>query len=348
MRRSARDTTMQITEDAPLDRLNTFGVPARTRWLARIEALGELPALFADPRLADLPVLVLGDGSNVLMTRDWPGLVLTIAADAVSSTRAADGSHRVRAEAGLGWHALVEWTLARGIIGLENLVAIPGRVGAAPIQNIGAYGVELDEFVESVEAWDRRGGGFVAIPREACGFAYRDSRFKSEADRDRFIVTALNLHIPPGRSLRLDYPGVREALDALGIETPTAADVARAIAAIRRRKLPDPREIGNAGSFFKNPVVPSAQADALRARHPALPSWPAGPGRTKLSAAWLIESAGMKGFRDGEAGVSERHALVLVNHGRATGADLWRVAGRVADAVRARFGIDLEPEPRIV
>lgn len=339
---------MQLTEDAPLDRLNTFGVAARARWLARIDAIDELPAILADSRVADRPLLVLGDGSNVLLTRDWPGLVLTLAADAVSSARAADGSHRVRAEAGLDWHTLVEWTLAHGITGLENLVSIPGRVGAAPIQNIGAYGVELDEFVESVEAWDRRGGGFVLIPRQACGFAYRDSRFKSETDRDRFIVTALNLRFPPGRPLRLDYPGVREELAAQAIGAPTAADVARAIAAIRRRKLPDPREIGNAGSFFKNPIVPNAQADALRARHPTMPCWPAGSGRTKLSAAWLIESAGMKGFRDGDAGVWERHALVLVNHGRATGADLRHVAERVAAAVREHFGIDLEPEPRIV
>lgn len=339
---------MLLTEDAPLDRLNTFGVAARARWLARVDAVEELPVLLADPRLAGSPLLVLGDGSNVLLTRDWPGVVLTIASDGVSHVRAANGSHRVRAEAGLGWNALVGWTLAQGISGLENLVSIPGRVGAAPIQNIGAYGVELDEFVESVEAWDRGACESVVIPREACGFAYRDSRFKSDADRDRFIVTALNLHFPPGRPLRLDYPGVREELATQGIAAPTATDVARAIAAIRRRKLPDPREIGNAGSFFKNPIVASERAEALTALHPAMPAWPAGPGRTKLSAAWLIEAAGMKGHRDGDAAVSERHALVLVNHGRATGATLWRVAERVIEAVRERFGIALEPEPRIV
>jgi UDP-N-acetylmuramate dehydrogenase len=339
---------MQLTEDAPLDRLNTFGVAARARWLARVDSIGELPALLADPRLAGLPLLVLGDGSNVLLTRDWPGLALTIAADAVAHVRAANGAHRVRVEAGHGWHALVEWTLARGIAGLENLAAIPGRVGAAPIQNIGAYGVELDEFVESVEVWDRSAGRFTGIPREACGFAYRDSRFKSETDRDRFIVTALNLRFPPERPLRLDYPGVREELAATGVDTPAAADVARAIAALRSRKLPDPRRIGNAGSFFKNPIVPSAQAESLRTIHPLLPCWSAGPGLTKLSAAWLIEASGMKGHRDGDAGVSDRHALVLVNHGRATGTELRRVAERVITTVRERFGIALEPEPRIV
>lgn len=339
---------MLLTEDAPLDRLNTFGVAARTRWLARVDRIGDLPSVLADPRVAELPLLVLGDGSNVLLTCDWPGLVLTIGANAVSHVAGADGSHLVRAEAGLGWDALVWWTLERGIVGLENLVSIPGRVGAAPIQNIGAYGVELEEFVDAVEAYDRVRGTFVRVPRTECGFRYRDSRFKSEPDRCRYIVTALELSFPARRTLRLDYPGVRDELAAMRIDDPTPVDVARAIAAIRRRKLPDPAVLGNAGSFFKNPIVPESLADELAARHPRLPRYPAGSGQAKLSAAWLIESAGMKGHRDGDAGVSERHALVLVNHGRASGTDLLRVAERVKAAVRERFGVDLEPEPRIV
>lgn len=339
---------MLLTEDAPLDRLNTFGVAARTRWLARVDAIAELPAVLDDPRVAGLPLLVLGDGSNVLLTRDWPGLVLTIDADAVAHAQESDGSHRVRAEAGLGWNALVEWTIARGIPGLENLVSIPGRVGAAPIQNIGAYGVELDEFVDAVEVFDRTEGRFARLPRAECDFRYRDSRFKSAAGRDRYIVTAVDLRMPASRTLRLDYPGVREELAAMGVGEPGPPDVARAIAAIRRRKLPDPAVLGNAGSFFKNPIVARERAEDLAARHPGLPIHPAGPGLAKLSAAWLIEAAGMKGHREGDAAVSDRHALVLVNHGRATGAELWRVAERVMAAVRERFGIELEPEPRIV
>lgn len=339
---------MLLTENAPLDRLNTFGVAARSRWLARIDALADLPAVLGDPRVAGLPLLVLGDGSNVLLTRDWPGLALTIRADAVTHNRAANGAHHVRAEAGLGWNALVEWTLDRGIGGLENLVSIPGRVGAAPIQNIGAYGVELDEFVDTVEVYDRTASRFDRLARVDCRFQYRDSRFKSAEDRDRFIVTAIELTLPAQRALRLDYPGVREELAAMGITAPVAHDLARAIATIRRRKLPDPTVIGNAGSFFKNPIVPDALARELGVRHPGTPAYPAGAGLTKLSAAWLIEAAGMKGLRDGDAGVSERHALVLVNHGNASGVDLLRVATRVQAAVRSRFGIELEPEPRIV
>lgn len=339
---------MLLTEHAPLDRLNTFGVAARTRWLARVDAITELPALFEDPRVAGLPLLVLGDGSNVLLTRDWPGLVVTIEADAISHTREADGSHRVHAEAGLGWNALVEWTLARSIGGLENLVSIPGRVGAAPIQNIGAYGVELDQFVNAVEVYDLIDFRFARLTRAECRFGYRDSRFKSDADRDRYIVCAVEFGMPAARELRLDYPGVREELATMGVAEPRPLDAARAIASIRRRKLPDPALLGNAGSFFKNPIVPKQQADELAASHPGLPVHPAGYDRAKLSAAWLIEASGMKGHRMGDAAVSERHALVLVNHGHASGADLWQVAKQVMAAVQTRFGIKLEPEPRII
>lgn len=339
---------MLLTENAPLDRLNTFGVAARARWHAQVDALANLPTVLGDSRVVGLPLLVLGDGSNVLLTRDWPGLALTIRADAVTHNRAANGANLVRAEAGLGWNALVEWTLARGIGGLENLVSIPGRVGAAPIQNIGAYGVELDEFVDTVEVYDREADRFDRLSRADCRFQYRDSRFKSAEDRDRFIVTAIDLILPGKPALRLDYPGVREELGALGIAEPGPLAVARAIAAIRRRKLPDPTEIGNAGSFFKNPIVPDTLAAELVARHPGAPTYTAGTGLKKLSAAWLIEAAGMKGLRYGDAGVSERHALVLVNHGNASGTDLLRLATRVQEAVRSRFGIDLEPEPRVV
>jgi UDP-N-acetylmuramate dehydrogenase len=180
----------------------------------------------------------------------------------------------------------------------------------------------------------------------ACEFGYRDSRFKREPDR--YIVTALELRLPRRRALRLDYAGVREELAAMNVTEPTPPLVAEAVSRLRRRKLPDPVLIGNAGSFFKNPVVPNAQADALAQQHATLPRWPAGDGAAKLSAAWLIEQAGLKGVRDGDAGISDRHALVLVNHGRATGAELWALAQRVQREVQARFGVALEAEPRVV
>jgi UDP-N-acetylmuramate dehydrogenase len=290
--------------------------------------------------------MCIGAGSNLLLAGDYPGVMLRQAA---SQVRVADdaASALVRADAAHGWDALVDWSLARGLSGLENLALIPGLAGAAPIQNIGAYGTEIDEFVETVEAWDRGSGRFVKLPRNECGFTYRDSRFKHEVDR--WIVTAIELRLPRRRELRLDYAGVREEHAALDVADPRPADVAEAVRRIRRRKLPDPAVIGNAGSFFKNPIVPRPVAEALVAANPRLPSYAADTGeRRKLSAAWLIEACGWRGYREGDAGISTRHALVVVNHGSATGAQLLALARRVAGSVRERFGVELVPEPRMV
>jgi UDP-N-acetylmuramate dehydrogenase len=240
----------------------------------------------------------------------------------------------------------VDWTLARGLAGLENLALIPGLVGAAPIQNIGAYGVEVAECIGVVEAWDRLAGRTVRLERADCEFGYRDSVFKRAPDR--WIVTAVELHLSREGAPRLGYAGVREELDAMGFVAPSASDVAEAVRRLRRRKLPDPAVIGNAGSFFKNPLVPAEVAGRLRDEHGDLPVYPAGPGLGKLSAAWLIERCGWRGVREGDAGIAAQHALVLVNHGHASGAELLALARRVAGSVEARFGVRLEPEPRIV
>jgi UDP-N-acetylmuramate dehydrogenase len=337
---------MTIERDASLKGLNAFGVPARAAGLARLRDLDALPDLLDDPEWRDRPLLVLGGGSNVLFTRDFDGLVLRIEAARIAHSRWEGDDAVVRAEAGRDWHDFVRWTLDAGYAGLENLSLIPGTVGAAPIQNIGAYGVELESCIDAVEAWDRHARAFVALDRAACGFAYRDSVFKRQPGR--WIVTAVRFRFPAAWSPVLRYPGVREELAALGVTTPTPQAVSDAICAIRRRKLPDPAVLGNAGSFFKNPIVPTARAEALADAHPGMPAWPAGGGRSKLSAAWLIEQAGMKGARDGDAGVSAQHALVLVNHGGASGAQLLALSRRVQDAVAARFGIALEPEPLIL
>lgn len=334
--------------DASLRELNTFGIEARARWLARVHDCAALPALFADPRVRGLPHLVLGCGSNVLLTRDWPGVVVTIESDRVEIIDDDAGVTTVRADAGLGWNALVDWTLDRGIVGLENLVSIPGKVGAAPIQNIGAYGVELDAFVDAVEVFDPDRGAFASLDRAGCRFAYRDSVFKSDPAAARLIVTAVRFGFPKHRALVLHYPGVREALGEAGVSAPTARDVATVIAAIRARKLPNPAVIGNAGSFFKNPMVSRAIAETLEAAHPGLPVYSAANGLAKLPAAWLIERAGFKGHRDGDAGVSPDHALVLVNHGEATGAGLLALVQRIQREVERRFGVALEIEPRVV
>ncbi|MGH8091180.1 MAG: UDP-N-acetylmuramate dehydrogenase [Rudaea sp.] len=336
----------RVTEDADLTRRNSFRVPARAQWLIEVGDARALPEVFDLGATQRSPLLILGEGSNVLLTRDWPGVVLSPVMRGIGILEDRGDNASVRVEAGENWNEFVHWSLGHGFAGLENLILIPGSAGAAPIQNIGAYGVEAREFIDVVEAFDRRDGRLVRLDNATCAFAYRDSLFKREPDR--YLVCAVELRLPRERELRLDYAGVREELAAMKIDAPSHAAVAEAVMRLRLRKLPNPAEIGNAGSFFKNPVVSAAQAGDLRRAHPALPSWPAEDGRCKLSAAWLVESAGFKGFREGDAGVSERHALVLVNRGAATGEQIRALAHRIVDAVQARFGVRIEPEPRIV
>jgi UDP-N-acetylmuramate dehydrogenase len=253
---------------------------------------------------------------------------------------------RIAVAAGERWDDFVRWTLGQGFAGLENLILIPGTVGAAPIQNIGAYGTEVAEFIESVEAWDLKERRVVTLDRQTCAFAYRDSLFKREPDR--FIVTAVRFALPRTPTLRLDYAGIRDELARMGVDKPAPFHVAEAVVHLRTRKLPDPAVIGNAGSFFKNPMVDATQGEALKHEYPELVAWPGNDARWKLSAAWLIEAAGFKGTREGDAGISNRHALVLVNHGKASGQELWAFAQRVIDGVQSRFGITLDPEPVVI
>lgn len=334
-----------MVENASLEGRNTFRVPVRANLLIDVrkpEALGEL---FGYAMLKTQPLLVLGEGSNILFTRDWPGVVLSIASLGIKVVE--DRAERAvfRVEAGENWNNFVHWSLAHGFCGLENLVLIPGTVGAAPIQNIGAYGVEVCEFIAAVEAWDRESGTLKRLSNSDCLFGYRDSVFKHPPDR--YIVTAVEFDLPRSRPLQIDYAGVRDELGALGIESPTPSNVAEAISRIRTRKLPNPTVIGNAGSFFKNPLVDSQTREDLNERYPELPAWYVGHGQFKLSAAWMIESCGFKGLKQEHAAVSEQHSLVLVNLGQATGSQIWALAERIRHGVNERFGVMLEPEPLV-
>ncbi|MCR6495880.1 UDP-N-acetylmuramate dehydrogenase [Thermomonas sp. S9] len=345
---SLRGPGYRITEHARLDARNTFGVRARAPMLVEVSDSAVLPELFGYAMLRDPDLLILGGGSNLLLVADPPGAVLALEARAI--TRLGDDGDAVivRADAGVVWHDFVLWTLGHGLAGLENLALIPGTVGAAPIQNIGAYGVEVRESVHAVEAFDRATGRFARLAANDCAFGYRDSLFKRQPDR--YLVTAVEFRLSRLFTPRLDYAGIAEELRAMGAgAAPRASQVAEAVIRIRRRKLPDPAVLGNAGSFFKNPIVPATQADALRATHPGMPVFRgAGDDSRKLSAAWLIDQCGWKGHRDGDAGVSAEHALVLVNHGQASGLQLLELARRIAASVQARFGVAIEPEPRIV
>jgi UDP-N-acetylmuramate dehydrogenase len=326
-----------------LRRFNTFGIAATARTAVQLEKREDLQDLAFDPQTD----LVLGGGSNVLFAADVEGTVFLNRIRGMGIAAVDGDTVTVQANGGEIWHSLVLWSLEQGLSGLENLALIPGLVGAAPIQNIGAYGVELSDRLESVEAWDWQKGRLARFANADCGFSYRDSRFKSH-DANRFLVTSISMRLDRAFTPVLDYSGVREQLQALRLDSPTAAQVSRAIMALRKRKLPDPARLGNAGSFFKNPVVSADAAEDLRTRFEGLPAHDAGAGAVKLSAAWMIERCGWKGHREGGAGVSDRHALVMVNHGGASGAEILSLAVKVARTVNAEFGVSLEPEPRIV
>jgi UDP-N-acetylmuramate dehydrogenase len=327
--------------------LNTFGVEARARFFCRARSASDLAALAGEPRLAGLPRLVLGGGSNLLLTRDYDGVVIKIEVPGLRELGEADGAWQLEVGAGENWHATVERLLAMGRPGLENLALIPGSCGAAPIQNIGAYGLELAERFASLTAWDFDAQQTVCMSAADCDFSYRDSAFKREL-AGRRVILSVTLALPAHWQPVSTYADVAHELQARGIERPAAREIFEAVVAIRRRKLPDPAVIGNAGSFFKNPIVTRDEHRKLIAHHPSLVSYPLPGGRIKLAAGWLIDAAGLKGATRGRAGVYEKQALVLVNRGGATGAEILALAREVQEKVGEKFGLWLEPEPVIV
>jgi UDP-N-acetylmuramate dehydrogenase len=332
--------------DVSLRDLNTFELEARAKRFVRVESLEDLVSLYHGPEWSAGPRLVLGGGSNLLLTRDFDGLVVHMGLKGKSLVGEDAQSWLVRAAAGEDWDGFVRYTLDSGWPGLENLTRIPGTVGGAPIQNIGAYGVELVDRFHSLEAFDTTAGHLVTMDARACGFGYRDSVFKREAGR--FIVTSVCFRLPKTWRAVIDYGEVRQKLGQQGVSVPTAQEVAEVVASIRAAKLPYPEEIGNAGSFFKNPVISGPQHAALISHNPMMVSYLQRDGRYKVAAAWLIEQCGWKGRSVGRAGVHQHQALVLVNQGGATGEDVLTLARAIMDSVRARFGIELEVEPVIV
>jgi UDP-N-acetylmuramate dehydrogenase len=338
---------LPIQHNFSLRQLNTFGIEARAANYLRVSTVEQLRAALADPVLAAMPRLVLGGGSNLLLTGDFAGLVLHIALEGREILPGDAGHVHVRAAAGENWHGFVQWTLEQGHGGLENLSLIPGTVGAAPIQNIGAYGLETKDLFHELSAFDPASGQVVTLQRADCRFAYRDSIFKQEPQRG-LIVLDVTFALPRQWQPNLRYAELAAAVAEQGLAAPTPRQVADTVIAIRRRKLPDPAEIGNAGSFFKNPVVSGAQCAALLQQFPNLVHHAQPDGSEKLAAGWLIDQCGWKGRSMGAAGVYPRQALVLVNHGGATGADVQRLAAAIQADVAARFGVALEPEPVFV
>ncbi|MCM8565269.1 UDP-N-acetylmuramate dehydrogenase [Thauera linaloolentis] len=340
------ETVPRFEAQADLSALNTFGLRVRAARLLRLRSVDGLAAAIAAPGWAVGPRLVLGGGSNLVLRGDFAGTVLKVEIAGRRLLRDEADAWIVEAGAGENWHDFVRWTLVQGWSGLENLSLIPGTAGAAPIQNIGAYGIEIADRFESLDAVELDTGARRVFGLADCAFGYRDSVFKRSPGR--WLVTAVRFRLPKPWRAAMRYAEVARELEARGIAAPTPLDVSDAVIAIRRRKLPDPVEIGNAGSFFKNPVVDAAHCARLLAAHPAMPHYPQPDGGEKLAAGWLIEQAGWKGRDLGPVGCFERQALVLVNRGGATGADVERIARAIMAEVEARFGVALEPEPVFV
>ncbi|MDB5746977.1 MAG: UDP-N-acetylenolpyruvoylglucosamine reductase [Massilia sp.] len=339
---------LPIEHDFPLQALNTFGLPARARHYLRVTDASQLDRLQAEPGLAGLPRFVLGGGSNVLLTRDVEALVLHMAIPGRAILGEEGDRVLVRAGAGENWHGFVDYTITQGLGGLENLSLIPGTVGAAPIQNIGAYGLEIKDVFHSLTVFDPALGTRRTMRGEDCRFGYRDSIFK-HPEGASLVVLDVTFALPRAWRPNLRYAELAQELahelEAAGVAGPTPRQVSDTVVAIRRRKLPDPAQIGNAGSFFKNPVVTSARCAALLALHPQLVHHRQPDGSEKLAAGWLIDQCGWKGKGIGAAGVYPKQALVLVNKGGATGAEVLALARAIQDDVADRFGVMLEPEP---
>jgi UDP-N-acetylmuramate dehydrogenase len=337
-------TSLPIRFDVSLRQFNTFGVESTARAYLPVTSVETLRAVRTDPQLARMPRLVLGGGSNLLLTRDFDGLVLHMQNRGIEVVGENAETAHIRVQAGESWHGFVLWTLAHGHFGLENLSLIPGSAGAAPIQNIGAYGVEVKEFIESVRFFDADSGDIHVLSNDECRFAYRDSVFKHRL-RDRAVILDVTYALPKAWKPNLRYADVEQEIAARGIASPTARDISDAVIAIRMRKLPDPARIGNAGSFFKNPVVSAEKREALLASHPQLVSYAQADGTWKLAAGWMIDQCGWKGRSIGAAGVHDRQALVLVNRGGATGREIAGLADAIRADVMRHFGVELDAEP---
>jgi len=335
--------TLQVQAQVSLKPFNSFGIDVRARLFAEARNDADVREALAYAAGQQLPLLVIGGGSNLLLTQDIDALVLRMASQGIRVLND-DGVHIVvEAEAGEAWHPFVLWTLAQGFSGLENLSLIPGTVGAAPMQNIGAYGVEIKDVFAGLTALDRHTGELRDFSLAECNFAYRDSLFKHEVGR--WLILRVRFALSRAVHLKLEYGPVQQRLTEQGIAQATPSDVSRAICSIRSEKLPDPAVLGNAGSFFKNPLVSKALAAELQLQYPDLVAYPQADGQMKLAAGWLIDKAGWKGFRDGDAGVHRLQALVLVNYGAATGQDIAGLALRIQQDIEKRFKVVLEMEP---
>jgi UDP-N-acetylmuramate dehydrogenase len=335
---------MEIQKNVSLLPYNCFHIDVNAAEFISVKSVDKLEEILSRP--GKEPQLILGGGSNILLTKNMDGLVLKIDFSGIDEVREEPSHIYVRAGAGENWHEFVQYTIKRNWGGLENLSLIPGNVGAAPIQNIGAYGVELKDVFFELEAYDKKEKKVYAFGVNDCRFGYRDSIFKS-AEKGRYIILNVTFLLNKIPVLKTSYGAIREELKRMGIQSPTIQDISHAVIKIRRSKLPDPAEIGNAGSFFKNPVVDHALFLSLSKKYPDMPAYPHEDKSVKLAAGWLIEQCGWKGYRKGDAGVHVNQALVLVNYGKATGKEILDLSEKIQKSVHKKFDINLELEVNV-
>ena len=346
-------STSQITIEAEVNLrpYNTFGLPATAHRLVRIREPLDVRRVVDHPQLGRAPKFVLGGGSNLVLTKDVEAVVLKMEIVGIRLLEEREDAYIVEAGAGVIWHELVQWTVEQGYAGLENLALIPGTVGAAPVQNIGAYGIEVKDRLESVEVVDLVTGRSAQLPASVLRFDYRDSVFKHTdfgGLAGKSVITRVRFRLPKPWVPVLGYLDLERKMHETGISAPSARQIFDWVVAIRRAKLPDPALIGNAGSFFKNPVVTEEQCRDIIGRDPNIVHYPMPDGSIKLAAGWMIDACGWKGKTVGGAAVYEKQALVLVNKGEARGAEVMTLARAIQDSVYGRFGIRLEPEPVVI
>ncbi len=339
---------MKILENYPLKDLTTFHILANAKHYAEFASAGELTEILSNPPVKGNPFIILGGGSNMLFTGDYNGFILRNAIKGIQPIGEDDEHILVKCNGGEKWHDLVMYCVTHNYGGIENLSLIPGTAGAGPIQNIGAYGVELKDVLTEVEALDIKTHETKNISNAECKFGYRESIFKNE-EKGRYVILSITIRLTRNsQKVNVSYGTLSKELEAMGIAHPTIKDVSNAVIKIRSSKLPDPGKIGNAGSFFKNPVVSDAVFEKLKSAYPAIISFPSSGGMTKLAAGWLIEQCGWKGKRFGDAGVHKDQALVLVNYGNATGNEIYTLSEQIIESVKIKFGVVLEREVNMI
>lgn len=337
---------MKILSNISLKPYNTFGIDVNARKFVQVSSVEELKEVLKNLYASEL--FILGGGSNMLLTKDIEKTVVHIDLKGVEVFEESPNEVVVTAMAGENWHEFVLFCIQRGFGGLENLSLIPGNVGTAPIQNIGAYGVEIKDSFESCTALDLQTLEIKQFNREDCKFGYRDSIFKNEA-KGKYIITSVSIRLnKKDHKLNTSYGSIGEYLEEKGVKKPTISDVSEAVTTIRKSKLPDPKELGNSGSFFKNPVVSKKKLEDLQEQFPEMPFYTVDDEHVKIPAGWLIDRAGFKGYRQGDAGVHKRQALVLVNYGNATGQDILSLSRKIQKKIKDMFGIEITPEVNII